>query len=162
MTASVAPLVSVVIPTFQRKALVQEAIDSVLRQGAARLEILVVDDGSQDGTVEELARRGPPIVSIAIAHCGLIGKVRNVGIRRAQGAFVALLDSDDVWLPGKLDRQLDYLAAHPDVSAVYTNQYRVRQGRVLPRTRFEDFPGILLVLSPGAPHAHHDPSTTHE
>jgi glycosyltransferase involved in cell wall biosynthesis len=139
-------LVSVVIPTFNRRGLVREAIDSVLRQDGASLEIFVVDDGSQDGTVAELERIGPPVVPVAIAHCGRVGKVRNVGIRLARGEFVAFLDSDDVWLPGKLARQLDYLASHPDIAVVYTNQYRVQQGRILPRTRFDHFAPRRRVL----------------
>jgi glycosyltransferase involved in cell wall biosynthesis len=141
-----APLVTVVIPTYEREALVQEAIDSVLAQGVERLEIVVVDDGSQDGTMRALERRGAPIVPVSIPHSGRVARVRNAGIRRAQGAFVAFLDSDDVWLPGKLRGQLDYLAAHPGVAAMYTNEYRVSQGRISPRTRFDDFPPRRRVL----------------
>jgi glycosyltransferase involved in cell wall biosynthesis len=138
--------VSVVIPTFARRDLTQEAIDSVLSQAGARLEVIVVDDGSGDGTLEALERRGPPVVPVPIPRCGRIGKVRNAGIRRARGVLIAFLDSDDVWLPGKLARQLDYLAAHPHVGAVYTDQYRMQGGRILPRTRFDDFPPRRRVL----------------
>ena len=131
---------SVVIPTYNRRGLVTEAVRSVLEQGEDRVEILVVDDGSSDGTAAHLAALGWPLRVLALPHSGVIARVRNAGIREARGAFVAFLDSDDVWLPGKLRRQLDHLAAHPEVGAVYTDQYRQQGGRILPRTRFEDFP----------------------
>ncbi len=134
------PLVSVVIPTYQRAALVQEAIDSVLAQEVGDLQIVVVDDGSRDGTVEALEQRGDPIVVVSIPHCGVVARVRNAGIGRAEGGFVAFLDSDDLWLPGKLRRQLDYFAANRGISALYTNEFRVVQGQVLSRTRFDEFP----------------------
>lgn len=134
------PRVSVVIPTYNRRRLVVEAIDSVLAQGEDGVEILVVDDGSTDDTVPFVRRLRAPVVVIPIPHCGLSGRVRNVGIRRARGALVALLDSDDLWLPGKLGRQLEYFAAHPGIAIVYTNQYRHEGGRILARTRFDQFP----------------------
>jgi glycosyltransferase involved in cell wall biosynthesis len=145
-SVSATPLVTVVIPTYEREALVQEAIASVLAQGIEEIEIVVVDDGSRDGTIRALERRGGPIVPVSIPHSGRAARVRNAGIRRARGVFVAFLDSDDVWLPGKLRRQLDYFAANPGVAALYTNEYRVTQRRISRRTRFDDFPPRRRVL----------------
>ncbi len=136
MTTERAPLVSVVIPTYNREYLVQEAIASVLAQGYPALEVLVVDDGSTDNTVSRVGALGPPVRVISIRHSGWPGLVRNVGIREAHGELIAFLDSDDLWLPGKLRRQLDYLAAHPDIAFVYTDEYVEDQGRRMAWTRF--------------------------
>ncbi len=138
VTMDRAPLVSVVIPTYNRERLVQEAIASVLAQGYPALEILVVDDGSTDNTVSRVVTLGPPIRVIPIRHSGRPGLVRNVGIREARGELIAFLDSDDLWLPGKLERQLDYLAAHPDMAVVYTNEYVEDRGQRMMWTRFDN------------------------
>jgi glycosyltransferase involved in cell wall biosynthesis len=135
-----APPVSVVIPTYNRAGVVIEAVASVLAQEPSILEVLVVDDGSTDDTVARLRALGPPVQVIPVAHSGIPGRVRNVGIRQARGELVAFLDSDDLWLPGKLARQLAYLAAHPHVGLVYTDEYFEERGRRLPRTRFADYP----------------------
>jgi glycosyltransferase involved in cell wall biosynthesis len=73
----------------------------------------VIDDGSGDGTAGHLV--GWPVTIVTLPHAGIISGVRNAGIRRARGAFIVFLDSDDLWLPGKLRRQLDHFAAHPEV-----------------------------------------------
>lgn len=102
-----APLVTVVIPTHDRLPLLDEAIDSVLAQTWPRWELVVVDDGSTDGTVEHVRARGDArITVIASPRLGHAGRVRNLGIAAATGELVAFLDSDDVWLPGKLEAQV--------------------------------------------------------
>jgi len=104
------PLVTVVIPTHDRLPLLDEAIDSVLAQTYPRWELVVVDDGSADGTVEHLRARGDARVRvIASPRLGHPGRVRNLGIAAAAGELVAFLDSDDVWLPGKLAAQVTAL-----------------------------------------------------
>jgi glycosyltransferase involved in cell wall biosynthesis len=101
------PLVTVVIPTHDRRALLDEAIDSVLAQTYPRWELVVVDDGSTDGTVEHVRARGDArITVIASPRLGHAGRLRNLGIAAAAGELVAFLDSDDVWLPGKLEAQV--------------------------------------------------------
>ncbi len=128
---------SVIIPTYNREPLVQEAVASVLAQGYPALEILVVDDGSTDNTVSRVGALGPPIHVIPIRHSGRPGLVRNVGLREAHGELIAFLDSDDLWLPGKLKRQIDYLAAHPDMAVVYTNELVEDRGQRMKWTRFD-------------------------
>jgi glycosyltransferase involved in cell wall biosynthesis len=102
------PLVSVVIPTWNRRQLVQEAIASVLAQTYINFELIVVDDGSTDRTVEELRRLDDPRLHvIAAEHTGSAAISRNVGIKEAKGEWIAFLDSDDLWMPDKLELQLN-------------------------------------------------------
>lgn len=100
-----APLASVVIPTFNRKEAALRAVNSVLAQTEKGVEVLLVDDGSSDGTREAFAKP-PERVRYLLKPNGGASSARNVGLRRARGEFIALLDSDDEWLPEKLAKQL--------------------------------------------------------
>ena len=102
------PLVSVIIPTFNRAGVVTRAIDSVLGQTYRPVEVVVVDDGSTDRTPEVLRSYGDAIVSVVQDNTGPAA-ARNRGIRESRGALIAFLDSDDLWLPAKLQRQVDLL-----------------------------------------------------
>lgn len=118
------PRVSVVIPTYNRRALLAEAIASVQQQTFKELEILVCDDGSTDGTEDEVraaAVRDGRIRFLPGEHCGLPGTVRNRGIAAALGDWIAFLDSDDLWLPHKLERQLRVAREHPQAEFVYAH-----------------------------------------
>jgi len=111
--------VSVIIPTYNRKAYVKEAIESVLAQTYNDCEIIVVDDGSTDGTGEVLqARYGNRIRYVWQENQGE-SIARSHGIELARGEFIALLDSDDLWLPGKLARQVLMLGASPGIGMVF-------------------------------------------
>ena len=99
------PLVSVVIPTFNRAATIVRAVESVLQQTYRPLELIVVDDGSTDGTSEVLQAYGKAVVYVRQDNAGPAA-ARNRGIRESQGDMVAFLDSDDVWLAAKLERQV--------------------------------------------------------
>ena len=113
------PLVSVLVPTFNRAHLVPEAIRSVLSQDYAPFEVVVVDDGSTDDTAtvinQEFGRR---IRYIRQENAGP-GAARNTGIRASSGEYIAFQDSDDIWLPGKLRAQVDALNRHPECALVY-------------------------------------------
>ena len=100
--------VSVVIPTFDRVDLLPRAVDSVLGQSRPADEILVVDDGSADGSAEMLARQYAQVRVLEQAHTG-VSAARNHGITEAQGEWIAFLDSDDEWLPDKLATQMEHL-----------------------------------------------------
>jgi glycosyltransferase involved in cell wall biosynthesis len=102
------PVVSVIIPAYNRARTVGRAVDSVLAQTFHDFEIIVVDDGSQDDTRETLARFGGRIRLICQKNQG-VSAARNTGIRAAQGRWVAFLDSDDEWLPTKLALQMECL-----------------------------------------------------
>lgn len=107
-TPSARPLVSVVIPTFNRAHIVTRAIDSVLAQTYRPCEILVVDDGSTDNTADVLQSYADRIVYVRQKNSGPAA-ARNRGIRESKGEFVAFLDSDDVWLETKIERQATLL-----------------------------------------------------
>lgn len=123
MTMS-APLVSVIVPTFNRKDLVTQAVDSVLAQpeaAAGLVEILVVDDASEDGTAEILTDRYRTTSAVRrLRHSANRGvsAARNTGIDAARGRFVAFLDSDDIALADRLSRQIAQFAADPRLIAV--------------------------------------------
>ena len=107
MAASQAPLVSVVIPTYQRGYCIGACIASVLAQTLGEIEIIVVDDASGDDTAARVAAFDDArIIYLALAANQGGAAARNAGIRRARGEFVAFLDSDDVWLPTKLASQV--------------------------------------------------------
>jgi hypothetical protein len=103
-----ASLVTAIIPTYNRANLVSDAIQSVLRQTYTKVEIIVVDDGSNDSTCEILQKFGDAITVLQQRNAGPAA-ARNRGIATAQGEFVAFLDSDDIWLPTKLERQVSLL-----------------------------------------------------
>ena len=100
--------ISVVIPTCNRRDLLPRALDSVLAQTSLADEIIVVDDGSHDGT-PELVRRNYPQARLIVQSNAGVSAARNRGISSATGEWIAFLDSDDAWLPRKLERQLQSL-----------------------------------------------------
>jgi glycosyltransferase involved in cell wall biosynthesis len=114
--------VSVVIPTYNRARLVEEAIASVLRQTMPVHEVIVVDDGSTDATRELIRGHDGPITLVTQDHLGAAA-ARNRGLARATGDWVAFLDSDDIWTPSKLEKQIEYLDRHPHCGLVHTGYY---------------------------------------
>lgn len=110
------PIVSVIIPCYNRAHCVKEAIDSVLSQSFQDYEIIVVDDGSTDSTTEVLGPYGDRLTVIRQENCGS-SAARNTGIRVAQGEWIAFLDSDDRWEPDKLKIQLKDLHSNPTAVA---------------------------------------------
>jgi glycosyltransferase involved in cell wall biosynthesis len=115
------PLVSAIIPTYNRASLVTEAIDSILEQTFRNIEIIVVDDGSTDDTQDRLAQYGDRIRVITQDNSGP-ASARNRGITAARGDLIAFLDSDDRWLPTKVARQVALLSrAGPSVPCCICN-----------------------------------------
>ena len=92
------PLVSVVIPTYNRWPILRDAVQSVLGQSYKGFELIVVDDGSQDGTADHLRRYGPRLRLFSQRRRG-VAAARNLGARCARGRYLAFLDSDDLWQP---------------------------------------------------------------
>ena len=111
------PKVSVIIPTYQHAHFVAEAIESVLAQTYPDYEIIVVDDGSTDDTVEVLSRFGERITVIHQPNRG-VSAARNTGIRASKGEHIAFLDADDVWMPDKLEKQIPLLERDEAVGLV--------------------------------------------
>jgi glycosyltransferase involved in cell wall biosynthesis len=112
-------LVSVVIPVRNGVRYLREAIESVLAQGQANVEVIVVDNGSTDGSSALAEGFGAPVNVVVEAQPGA-AHARNLGVKLARGEYLAFLDADDVWLPGKLSRQLAALQARPDLDMVFT------------------------------------------
>jgi len=110
------PIISVVIPTYNRAYCLRDAIDSVLTQSFRDFEIIVVDDGSTDGTNEVVKQYGDRIRLIQQVNAG-VSAARNTGIRAAKGEWIAFLDSDDTWEPDKLNVQVNDLLAVPSAVA---------------------------------------------
>jgi glycosyltransferase involved in cell wall biosynthesis len=127
MAATTRPLVSVIVPVYRAERFLREAIESVWAQAYDAWELLLVDDGGGDGSVaiaSEYAEREPHRVML-LSHPGGENRgasaSRNLAISHARGAYIALLDADDVWLPSKLHDQVSLLEAHPQVGMLYGN-----------------------------------------
>jgi teichuronic acid biosynthesis glycosyltransferase TuaG len=113
--------VSVIIPTYNRAHLLRRAVESALNQRPCPREIIVADDGSDDDTERVVKQLSLQVRYVRIAHSGLPAVARNAGLAIAKERFVAFLDSDDLWLPGKLAGQLDVLDRSPGVVLVASN-----------------------------------------
>ena len=113
--------ISVIIPTYNRKHTLNRAIHSVLSQTSKPREIIAVDDGSTDGTKNWLAKMYPAIRYIHQSNSGVSG-ARNVGIKTAQGDWLAFLDSDDEWLPQKLECQVAAVKENTDSLFCHTTK----------------------------------------
>lgn len=104
------PLISVVVTTYNRRELLKETIDSILNQTYKNIEVIIIDNFSEDGTreyIEEL--NDSRITYFRNANNGIIAVNRNFGIQKAKGTFIAFCDDDDIWLPRKLELQLDFI-----------------------------------------------------
>lgn len=117
-------LVSVVIPTYNRARIVGSAIESALRQTYPRLQIVVADDGSTDDTRAIVKSYGERVTYLQQANAG-VSAARNLGLRAARGEFIAFLDSDDTWLPWKIEAQIAALKRHSAAGIVWTDMEAV-------------------------------------
>jgi len=154
------PIVSVIIPVYNRSSTITRSVESALAQTFQALEVIVVDDGSSDATRDRVESIQDERLRL-IRHESNRGAAaaRNTGMQASQAKYIAWLDSDDEWLPEKLQTQLDVLQhAAPDVRACYSAHERIEQGRMriyLPRQndRKKLFlgcdlgPGTTLLLS---------------
>ncbi len=149
--------VSVIIPVYNRAKPVTRAIDSVLKQTRPPLEIIVVDDGSTDETPDVLRQYGSKIKIIRQAHRG-VSAARNRGIRSSRGQWIALLDSDDEWLPKKLAMAEKFHRGHPEYLIFQSEEIWIRKGkRVNPKKKHRKYGGWifkqslpLCIVSPSA------------
>lgn len=123
------PFFSVIIPTYNRWPVLHEALTSVFQQTCQHLELLIVDDGSTDDTpaqVRQLAKQSDRPVRLLFCQRGGPAKARNVGLREAQGAFVAFLDSDDLWFPNHLEAARQLLWRHPTIDFLFADTQLTR------------------------------------
>jgi glycosyltransferase involved in cell wall biosynthesis len=149
--------VSVVIPTQNRRELIRRAIDSARAQTRPAGELIVVDDGSTDDTAGFVADAYPDVRLLRQENRG-VSAARNAGIRVAKGELIAFLDSDDEWLPRKLERQLQAMQESQGALLCHTNEIWIRNGRrVNPMRKHQKFGGRifekalpLCVISPSS------------
>ena len=136
--------VSVIIPTYNRKHTLKRAIQSVYIQSLLPFEIIVVDDGSNDGTKEWVKQKYPDIKYIYQKNSG-VSSARNKGIKIARGDWIALLDSDDEWLPNKLSEQISKIKSNLDVKILHSNEIWIRNGvRVNQMKKHKKFGGYIF------------------
>ena len=114
-------LVSVVIPTYNRAHCLARTIDSALQQTYSCLEVIVVDDGSTDGTPDLIRRRYGNRISYVYQENSGASSARNAAFRIARGEYIALLDSDDVWRPWKIELQVACMQARPEIGMIWTD-----------------------------------------
>jgi len=152
------PLYACIIPTFNRPAWTVEAVESVLAQTLPDFECIVVDDGSTDDTADRLAALGDPRLRLVRQPHRGVAAARNRGVAESSSAWLAFLDSDDCWLPRKMERQMACMAANPALRISQTDEIWVRRGvRVNPMKKHRKSGGDLFerslelcVISPSA------------
>jgi len=136
--------ISVIIPTYNRKKTLARAIQSVLNQSLSPFEILIIDDGSNDGTEEWVKKNFPNIKYIYQNNHG-VSSARNIGIENAYGDWVAFLDSDDEWLPNKLYEQVKAIDSNPEIKFFHTNEIWIRNGiRVNQMKKHKKYGGYIF------------------
>jgi glycosyltransferase involved in cell wall biosynthesis len=119
--------VSVIIPAFNRSMLLKRAMDSVYRQTVTQYEIIVIDDGSTDDTADMVQKEYPNVCYLYQSNNG-VSSARNKGLEMAKGNWLAFLDSDDEWMPEKLEKQLKLLNSQPEQKICHTEEIWIRDG----------------------------------
>jgi glycosyltransferase involved in cell wall biosynthesis len=139
------PKVSVIIPSHNRLPLLREAVESVLAQDFEDFELLVVDDGSTDGTFEEMKKYGGRVKALRLDVNRGVSAARNRGVAASRGKYVAFLDSDDLWMKGKMRIQVDFLDQNPQYPLCYTDEIWIRRGRrVNPMKKHAKYSGWIF------------------
>ncbi len=136
--------ISVIIPTYNRKQTLSRTIQSVLNQSFQPLEIILVDDGSTDGTADWIRTHFPSMNVLQQINQG-VSSSRNHGIEKSKCDWIALLDSDDEWKPNKMERQVESLEKNPDVLFCHTNEIWIRNGvRVNQGKKHQKYGGMIF------------------
>jgi glycosyltransferase involved in cell wall biosynthesis len=121
------PLVTIIMPTYNRARLIAESIGSVRSQTYSNWELVIIDDGSEDDTEEVVKSIGDDRVSFCKAgRIGIGGKIKNIGLEKANGQLIAFIDSDDLWARTKLEKQVAALAEFPEAGFCLTGGYNFR------------------------------------
>ena len=141
------PTVSVVIPTYNRWPFVGDAVDSVLAQSYTDFELIIADDGSTDDTATQLVKFGSRLKLLRQTNRGA-ASARNFAVNEARGRYLAFLDSDDLWLPKKLEIQINFMERNPSVQICQAEEIWVRNGvRVNPKAKHRKPSGDIFARS---------------
>lgn len=141
-------MISVIIPTYNRLGAVLRAVDSVLKQSFRQFELIIVDDGSQDKTLEFLSRYDDSRLRIFSVPHGGVAKARNLGVSKASHDWLCFLDSDDVWRRHKLSEQIRYHSTHPDCVISQTDDVWIRKSvRVNKMKKYQVSDGDIFARS---------------
>jgi glycosyltransferase involved in cell wall biosynthesis len=126
-------MLTIIVPTYNRLPYLKNAINSVFHQVYRRFQLIVVDDGSTDGTEDYVhsLNNQENLRYLRIPHCGMPGKVRNAGVRLTTGEYLAFLDSDDRWKPEKLARQITYFEEHPEIQICHSREVWQRGEKIV-------------------------------
>jgi glycosyltransferase involved in cell wall biosynthesis len=142
------PTVSVIMPAYNAEPFIPQALERLLNQTFRDVEVLVIDDGSQDQTAALVQAYGPPVDYIHQPHGG-VSRARNAGLRRATGQYIAFHDADDVWEPTKLEKQVAVLESRPEIGLCFTSVLVVDRElspmRVIHARDYADFCEALLL-----------------
>lgn len=147
------PKVSIVMPAYNCAEHIKESIDSALAQTHKDIELIVVDDGSTDGTAEVVQSYENPVVYLYQENRGM-SAARNTAMKSATGDFIAFLDSDDLWEPSKLEKQIALFETHPKIGMVGSYLEPIdsngkRSGKTKPTSRpAEDFDSMFMQGTP--------------
>ena len=136
--------ISVVIPTFNRLIYLERAIKSVLNQTISVNEIIIVDDGSDDGTSEFIHSNYPNLKYIFQSNSG-VSAARNTGIKAASSNWIAFLDSDDAWVANKIQKQITELELNPEMNFCHSNEIWIRNGKeIKQKNTHKKFGGFIF------------------
>jgi glycosyltransferase involved in cell wall biosynthesis len=141
------PLVSVIIPTYNRGWILKEAIESVQSQTYKNFELIIVDDGSTDNTQDILEKFKEELIVIRQTNKG-VSAARNKGVVFSRGTFISFLDSDDLWKPEKLANQVAFFVSNPEIHICQTDEIWIRKGkRVNPKKYHQKPSGMIYIPS---------------
>ena len=136
--------ISIIIPTYNRKLFLINAIDSVFNQTYQNLELIIIDDGSSDKSIEYIKKKHPSIKIYKQSNKG-VSSARNKGIKISSNNWIAFLDSDDRWHPKKLEKQINYLLRNPKYKICHTDEIWIRKGiRINQHKKHKKYGGFIF------------------
>ena len=122
------PKVSIILPTYNRAGLIMQTIESILSQTYSNWELIIIDDGSDDNTGEIITKiKDERIHFHKAGRIGIVGKIKNIGIEKANGELIAFIDSDDLWAETKLEKQIAALQQYPEAGFSLTGGYNFKE-----------------------------------
>lgn len=125
------PKVSIILPTYNRAGLISETIESICDQSYLNWELIIIDDGSDDNTEEVVSQiKDERIQFYKAGRIGIVGKIKNIGIEKANGELIAFIDSDDLWAETKLEKQITILQQYPEAGFSLTSGYNFRNPNI--------------------------------